>query len=121
MKQNVEIYLADSTPCTRIALHGISITDFFLFLGNLVIPIGMAKYCVKIGRIPPKSEWLAAMHFKVTGSSYYSEALPAQARAKIKVLRRFSVNLTQSNVISRSTSRKVTTTQNHLNKTLFNF
>jgi len=22
----------------------------------------MAEYCLKIGRIPPKSEWLAAMH-----------------------------------------------------------
>ena len=30
MKQNIEIYLADSTSCTRVALvHGISITVFF--------------------------------------------------------------------------------------------
>jgi len=28
----------------------------------MVIPIGMAEYFLKIGRIPPKSEWLAAMH-----------------------------------------------------------
>src|SRR6218665_362281 len=53
LKQNIEIYLADSTPCTRVALvHGISITNFFKFQRNLVIPIGMAEYCVKSGRIP---------------------------------------------------------------------
>ena len=63
MKQNVEIYLADATPCTRVVLvHNISITDFFKFWRNLVIPIGMAEYFVKSRRIPPKLEWLAAMH-----------------------------------------------------------
>ena len=62
MKQNIEIYLADATPCTRVVLvHSISITEFFKFWRNLVIPIGMAEYCVKSGRILPKSEWLAAM------------------------------------------------------------
>ena len=45
-----------------VLVLGISNTDFFKFWRNLVIPIGMAKYCVKSGRIPPKSEWLAAMH-----------------------------------------------------------
>jgi len=63
MKQNIEIYFADATPCTRVVLvHGISIIDFFKFWRNLVIPIGKAEYCVESGIIPPKSEWLAAMH-----------------------------------------------------------
>src|SRR6218665_445887 len=63
MKQNIEIYLADTTPCTRVVLvHGISVTEIFKFWRNLAIPIGMAEYCVKSGRIPPKSEWLAAMY-----------------------------------------------------------
>src|SRR6218665_3678946 len=59
MKQNIEIYLADATPCTRVVL---ALPNFFKFWRNLVIPIGMAEYCVKSGRIPPKSEWLAAMY-----------------------------------------------------------
>ena len=63
MKQNIEIYFADATSCTRVVLSIVlaSITDFFKFWRNLFIPIGMAEYCVKSGRIPPKSEWLAAM------------------------------------------------------------
>src|SRR6218665_2060640 len=62
MKQNIEIYLADAVTCTPVVLVlGISNPDFFKFWRNLVIPIGMAEYCVKSGRIPPKSEWLAAM------------------------------------------------------------
>ena len=56
MKQNIEIYFADATLCTRVVLvHGISITEFFKFWRNLVIPIGMAEYCVKSGI------WLTAM------------------------------------------------------------
>jgi len=55
MKQNIEIYLADATPCTRIVLvHGISVTEFLSFWRNLVIPIGMAEHCVKSRRIPAK-------------------------------------------------------------------
>jgi len=30
----------------------------------------MAEYCVKSGRIPPKSEWLAAMHLQEAGSTF---------------------------------------------------
>ena len=33
----------------------------------MVIPIGMAEYCVKIGRNPPKLEWLAAMLYGSEG------------------------------------------------------
>jgi len=34
MKQNIEIYLADAAPCTRVALIlGISVTEFFNFGG----------------------------------------------------------------------------------------
>ena len=63
MKQNIEIYFADATPCTGVVLvHSISITEFFKFWRNLVIPIRMAEFCVKSGRIPPKLEWLAAMY-----------------------------------------------------------
>src|SRR6218665_373347 len=66
MKQNIQIYLADAAPCTCVVLfHGISVTEIFKFWRNLVIPIGMAEYCVKGGRIPPKSEWLAAMQMMV--------------------------------------------------------
>jgi len=76
MKQNIEIYLADAAPCTRVVLfHGISVTEFFKFWRNLVIPIGMAEYCVKSGRIPPKSEWLAAMH-----SVYYCSLFATNSR-----------------------------------------
>src|SRR6218665_3328299 len=35
MKQNIEIYLADAAPCTRVVLVlGISVTDFFLILAE---------------------------------------------------------------------------------------
>src|SRR6218665_892595 len=63
MKQNIEIYLALHTKLyMRVVLvHGISVTEFFKFWRNLVIPIEMGEYCVKSGRTPPKSEWLAAM------------------------------------------------------------
>jgi len=44
-------------------VHGVNLTLVlnFRIRWNTVIPIGMAEYCLKSGRIPPKSEWLAAM------------------------------------------------------------
>ena len=56
MKQNIEIYLADAKPCTRVVLvHGIIITDFFKFWWNLVILIGILckkrKNSAKIGMV----------------------------------------------------------------------
>src|SRR6218665_791373 len=49
-------YLQDATLAQYI-FNGMKC----LAILSLVIPIGMAEYCLKIGRIPPKSEWLAAM------------------------------------------------------------
>jgi len=50
----------------RLAIFSLVFTviqhNFLKFWRNTVIPIGMAEYCLKIGRIPPKSEWLAAMY-----------------------------------------------------------
>ena len=35
MKQNIEIYLADAPPYTRVVLvHGISVAEFFLILAE---------------------------------------------------------------------------------------
>jgi len=55
---------SDAMPCTKVDLvHGVTTTRFvnFEFRRNTAIPIGIAEYCLKSGRIPPKSEWLAAM------------------------------------------------------------
>src|SRR6218665_2692784 len=49
-------YLQDATLAQYI-FNGMKC----LAILSLVILIGMAEYCLKIGRIPPKSEWLAAM------------------------------------------------------------
>ena len=55
---------SDATPRTKLDfVNGITTTLLvnFGFRRNTAIPIGMAEYRLKSGRIPPKSEWLAAM------------------------------------------------------------
>src|SRR6218665_1445282 len=90
MKQNIKIYLADSTSCTRVVLvHGISITDFFYILAefghsdrNGGILRKKRKNSAKIGMVGSYAILLKVEHalFKITQHLHSKKSWPELKR-----------------------------------------